>query len=195
MAERGESGARAALDDVDLLGNAAAGDPDALAALYDRHSARMLGLALHLLGNRRDAEDLLHDVFLEVWKRAASYDAQRAGVRTWLLVKVRSRALDRLRSLGTARRHGMAGSAEVDGVEDLEADLAVLRGVDQSRALEALERLPDAQRDAVRLCYLEGWSCGEIAERCGLPVGTVKSRLARALALLREQLGAAGEDR
>jgi len=181
-------------DDAALVARVASGDVDALAGLYDRHAAPMLGLAVRVLGDRRDAEDLLHDVFLEVWRRSASYDPRRASVRTWLLVKVRSRAIDRLRSLAVARRHGLGEDFAADDVAAVDADLDVLRHVDRSWALEALGSLPTAQREVARMMYLDGLSCTEIAERCGVPVGTVKSRLARALALLRGRLPAAGEN-
>jgi len=176
-------------DEGRLLAELASGSRPALAALYDRHAAAMLGLAQRVLGDRRDAEDLVHDVFLEAWHRADRYDAARGPVRGWLLVMVRSRALDRLRSLELARRHARqcerdalaadAGVAEFDGARD----------VARSRALAAISTLPDAQRRIVKMSSLEGLSCPEIARRCGLPLGTVKSRLARGLAALRAQLG------
>lgn len=176
-------------DDAALVRRLAAGSVEALAALYDRHAGRMLGVAARVLSDRRDAEDLLHDVFLEVWSRSASYDPSRASVRSWLLMRVRSRAIDRLRSLAVARRHGLgADGPGVSEAEDVDADLGVLRSVDRTRALAALESLPEAHRSVVQMMYLDGYSCGEIAQRMQLPLGTVKSRLARALALLRERL-------
>jgi RNA polymerase sigma-70 factor (ECF subfamily) len=187
MSKQRPSEAPAPEDDAAALAQVVSGSSDSLAALYDRHASRMLGLAAHMLGNRRDAEDLLHDVFLEVWRGAGSYDPLRSSVRTWLLVKLRSRALDRLRSLGVARRHGIGPLGQLDP-EDQDADFEVLRSVDRSRALAVLAGLPDAQRDVIELMYLDGFSCSEIADRRGVPVGTVKSRLARALAVLREQL-------
>jgi RNA polymerase sigma-70 factor (ECF subfamily) len=171
----------------------AAGSSDALAALYDRHAASMLGLAHRVLGNRRDAEDLVHDVFLEAWHRAGSYDPTRGSVRSWLLVRVRSRALDRLRALEVAQRHADGDAARAGAEPPAHPEAALLGGVARTRALEAIDALPEAQREVVRLSCLEGMSSREIAERCGLPVGTVKSRLARALALLRERLGVDGE--
>lgn len=180
-------------DDAELVSRLASGSVDALAALYDRHAASMLGVAARMLGSRRDAEDLLHDVFLEVWSRSGTYDPARASVRTWLLVRVRSRAIDRLRSLAVARRHGLGEDVAAQDVEDAGADLDVLRCVDRAWALDALRSLPDGQQRVARLMYVDGLSCDEIAEACGLPVGTVKSRLSRALALLRDRLHGAGE--
>ena len=181
----------AADGDASLVASMAAGKPEALAQLYDLHADAMLGLAVRLLADRRDAEDLVHDVFLEAWRRAGSYDRGRAPVRSWLLLMVRSRALDRLRSLEVMRRHaqGQAGDLAVASF----VEPGGLRGVAHSRALEAVAALPEAQREVVRLSCLEGLSSREIAARCGLPVGTVKSRLARALAQLRVRLGVGEE--
>jgi RNA polymerase sigma-70 factor (ECF subfamily) len=181
---------RARDDDAGLVASMAAGRPEALAGLYDLHAAAMLGLAVRLLGDRRDAEDLVHDVFLEAWRRAASYDRGRAPVRGWLLLMVRSRALDRLRSLEVVRRY-------VQETQSGDPAAAIvqpggLRGIAHARAVEAIRSLPEAQREVVQMCCLEGMSCSEIARRCGIPVGTVKSRLARALASLRDQLGDEG---
>jgi RNA polymerase sigma-70 factor (ECF subfamily) len=176
-------------DDAALVAGVVSGSVEALAALYDRHAASMLGVAARVLGDRRDAEDLLHDVFLEVWSRSASYEPKRASVRAWLLVKVRSRAIDRLRSLGVARRHGLgADGYDASEVEDVDAALGVLRSVDRSRALAVLASLPETHRSVVQMMYLDGYTCSEIARRASLPLGTVKSRLARGLALLRERL-------
>ena len=177
--------------DVAWVASMAEGQPEALAGLYDLHASAMLGLAVRLLGDRRDAEDLVHDVFLEAWRRAGSYDRRRAPVRSWLLLMVRSRALDRLRSLEVIRRHAQPGQAG-DPAAAAVALPEGLRGVARSRALEAISTLPDAQREVVQMSCLEGLSCSEIARRCGVPVGTVKSRLARALAALRDRLGDEG---
>ena len=84
------------------------GNRTALAELYDRHASQMLAVAARILQNPRDAEALLHDVFLEAWQKAESYDAGRGTVRTWLLTRMRSRAIDRLRTVAVARAHGMA---------------------------------------------------------------------------------------
>ena len=178
----------AELNDRTLIGAVAAGDPDALGALYDRHAARMLGVAHGVLGNRRDAEDLLHDVMLEVWRKAASYDAKRGSLQTWLSVKTRSRAIDRLRSLAVAQRHGMVPASDEYEAVDADADAELLRQAEGPQVKKAMELLSDAQRTVVEMSHVEGYSSTEIAERCGLAVGTVKSRLARAMTALRAEL-------
>jgi RNA polymerase sigma-70 factor, ECF subfamily len=176
------------VDDAQLVAAMARGERAALAALYDRYASLLLGAAYHVLRNRRDAEDLLHDVLLECWNKAATYEARRGSVRSWLLVRVRSRALDRVRSLAVARRHAAAPPAPE------EAPLAgdALRAADGGRAIRALGALPEAQRSIVELCFFQGLGCAEIAKQLGIPVGTVKSRLARAVERLRGELGVEG---
>ena len=109
----------------------------------------MLGLALQVLGNRRDAEDLLHDVFLEVWRKSARYDPDRASARTWLLVMVRSRAIDRLRTL--ARRPRSAARTTTWRGAGSHVEPEGLRRLDRDRVLDAIGALPAAQREIVSL--------------------------------------------
>ena len=170
------------------MGAIAVGDSDALGALYDHHAPRLLAIAHGVLGTRRDAEDLLHDVMLEVWRKASSYDAERGTVQTWLSVKTRSRALDRLRSLAVAQRHGMVPAPDEYEAVDAEADVELLRHVEHAQVRKALDQLSEVQRTVIEMSHLEGYSSSEIAERCGLAVGTVKSRLARAMTAVRAEL-------
>ncbi len=173
--------------DVEIVRAIAAGDRAAVATLYDRHSAMLLGLALRIVRDRREAEDLLHDVFLEVWKSAKSYDPVRGRVRTWLAVRMRSRALDQQKSARVSRN---AGDDSVLERVAAESDLA--GAPDRTRVRQALLALPAEQRQVLELGYYEGLSCSEIAERIGAPIGTVKSRVAAALGKLRTSLGEAG---
>jgi RNA polymerase sigma-70 factor (ECF subfamily) len=175
-------------DEVSLAA-VARGDTQALAEIYDRHATTMLRVALRFLRNRQDAEDLLHDVFVEVWGKAADYRPGRGSVRRWLLMRVRSRAIDRLRSLESARRHAMAEA------RDREPNVSPCSGwdrIDRERARRALRDLPEAQRTLVLLSYFEGLSGAEMAERCDVPIGTVKSRLSAAIGKLRRSLAAPG---
>ncbi len=172
-------------DDVLLVRAVAGGDRDALARLYDRYASVLLALALRILRDRREAEDLLHDVFLEVWRSAKDYDLTRGRVRTWLIIRMRSRALDVTKSARVSRR---SGDAEV--IERVAAESDVAGSPDRQRVRAALAELGDDQRQVLELAYFEGQSCSEIAERVGIPVGTVKSRLAAALGKLRQTLGA-----
>lgn len=177
--------------DRKLIASIRHNDNAALAELYDRHAATLMGIAYRILQNRRDAEDLLHDVFLEAWHKATSYDSTRGTVRNWLIMRVRSRAIDRLRSLVSARKKAILQTnsefAQIESVEN------VSRSPDHDRARRALAHLSDAQRTVIELLYFEGLSCQEIASRCEIPIGTVKSRLSAALNLLRNMFGLVGE--
>lgn len=172
--------------DIALIQAMAGGDRAALAALYDRHAATLLALGLRILKNRGEAEDLLHDVFLEVWRSAGAYDLKRGRVRTWLVIRMRSRALDVVKSARVSRRSGDDAVIErVVGDDDPSAT------PDQARVRRALAEVPADQRAVLELAYFDGLSCSEIATRLAVPIGTVKSRLAAGLAKLRHTLGAA----
>ena len=166
----------------------AAGDRQALARLYDRYGSLLLAVGLRVLGERREAEDVLHDVFLEAWRQASHYAPVRGTVRTWLVMRMRSRALDRRRSAGFSRSAPMDSlerRANPDAVDPaMAADHATLRA--------ALFALPAEQRIVLELGYFEGLSSSEISEKEGIPLGTVKSRVAAALAKLRQGLTAEG---
>lgn len=164
----------------------AQGDRSGLAHLYDRHAGVMLRVACRVLKRRRDAEDLLHDVFLEAWHKASSYDARRGSVRGWLLLRVRSRAIDRLRTLQVMRAHAHRAAAPDAGVAAA-PDTAGTH-YDGELARTALGQLSGKQQRVVELGYFKGLTCREIAAECGIPLGTVKSRLSAGLSNLRRQL-------
>ncbi len=174
------------VSDSELVDAIRSGETEALGTLYDRHAARLLPAALGILRNRRDAEDLIHDVFVEAWQNAHSYDASRGTVYGWLAIRLRSRAIDRLRSLQKAAKYLQAVHDEQQG-DAVVRDKASL-GADCERARHALHSLPAKQREVVELGYFRGMTCSEIATRCGIPLGTVKSRLSGALSRLRGQL-------
>ncbi len=172
--------------DVSDMFALAEGDRSALGLLYDRHAPVMLALAERILGNRREAEDLLHDVFVEVWKHAGDYDPERGSVAAWLRLRMRSRALDRVRSARIAR------AAPLDDGDLPAADLPDPEMAATGQRLhDALSALPGEQATVLVLGYFEGLSSSEIADRVGVPLGTVKSRAAAAMAKLRAQLGVA----
>jgi RNA polymerase sigma-70 factor (ECF subfamily) len=162
----------------------ARGDRHALAQLYEQHAAVMLALAQRMLRDSREAEDVVHDVFVEAWRHAGEYDPTRSSVRSWLLLRLRSRCLDRLRSAGVKRVQLMAEVVEVSR-EDGE-----LHRSDHGRIRAALDSLSSEQRAVLELGYFHGLSSKEIAENLAIPIGTVKSRVGAALAQLRRVLGA-----
>ena len=180
-------GAPSDRDEAALVGEIAGGDQDALGALYDLHAPTLLGLAKRMLGSQAAAEDLLHDVFLEVWHHAAEYSAERGTVRAWLTVRLRSRALDRLGRNAREARVVESVSAESGGGLAATSSRGAL-ALDGARVRRLVRGLPEELLAVLDLAYFEGLSSSEIAARLDLAVGTVKSRMARALAQLRDAL-------
>jgi RNA polymerase sigma-70 factor (ECF subfamily) len=177
-----------AADDVALLRHIASGDRQALGVLYDRHSGVMLALGVRIIGGQHEAEDVLHDVFLEIWRHAGDYDPGRGSVKAWLLVRMRAHGLDRMRSRESSRAETSAdgpfhGALDTRGALDLDAASA--------RAL--LDRLPAGERAVLELGYFKGLAFPEIAAALGVPVGIVKSRASTGLMQLRTQLGVGRE--
>jgi len=179
-------------DDPDgaLMVRVEARDADALAELYDRHAARLLGLARRILGEGGEAEEVLQEVFLFAWRAAAAYDAARGNVLTWLLIATRSRAIDRIRSRKSASRTG------AKSLDDLAADPAAPDDVERNSAdrqwevicRTAVGELPGDQKQVLELAYFEGLTQQEIADRTATPLGTVKTRARLGLMKLRERL-------
>ena len=169
--------------DAELVARMANGDRAAMSDLYARHSSILLGLAVRIVKDRREAEDLLHDVFLEAWRAAKTFDPKRGRVRTWLAIRMRSRALDLQKSARVSRN---AGDAALETFVDDGAGADRLG--DHSRVKRALTELGPEQRRVLELAYFEGMSCTEIAAKIAIPVGTVKSRLAAGLDRLRSEL-------
>jgi RNA polymerase sigma-70 factor (ECF subfamily) len=175
--------------DIDVLRRVAGGEKAALAELYDRHSGVMLALGVRIVGVRRDAEDILHDVFIEAWRHAGDYDPRRGSVKTWLLLRMRSRCLDRVRSHAFSKTEALSAEPMRSGQTERERQEAMARGIDGARARSLLDTLPAGQREVLELGYLQGLSFSEIADVLGIPVGTVKSRVSAAMLKLREDLG------
>lgn len=164
-------------------------DAEALALLYDRHAGRLMGLAHRILGGTGEAEEILQEVYLHVWKAAATFDPSRGPVLAWLLVATRSRSIDRLRSRRTGRSAGarsLEEAPEPASREDVEADAAGREWEAQCRAVIA--ELPEDQRRALELAYFDGLTHQEIAARTATPLGTVKTRVRLGLMKLRERL-------
>ncbi len=173
------------LDDRALIAEAARGEVKAFAALYDRFAGLMIATAKRILGDRGGAEDLVHDVFMEVWRNCDNYEASRGSVRTWILVRLRSRALDRLRSASVRREVATEDVAPNEPApESDDPSLAP----DRAAVRAALAELPAEQRTVLELSYFHGLSSSEIAERMGSPLGTVKSRTAAGLAKIRSAM-------
>jgi RNA polymerase sigma-70 factor (ECF subfamily) len=187
--------------DRELLRRVADRDQAALGALYDRWSERVHSLALWILNDADDAEDVVEETFWQVWRKAGGYDSSRSAGSSWLMMIARSRALDRLR-MRRRRADWTAAPATVIALTDLagsalsEAPGSGLEWADQqSQLASALNALPPEQRAALEMAYFEGLSHGEIAERTSQPLGTVKTRIRLAMKKLRQGLASTREAR
>jgi len=183
--------------DADLLRRIGEGDVGAVAALYDRYAPSMLAIAIRIVRDRTEAEDVVHDSFVLVGERARQYVADRGSVAAWLITLVRNLSIDRRRRTerrGAIARDVFAHEPTVESSSDADPEASVLHADQRERIRLALARLPDVQRATLEVAFFEGLSYPEIAEREGVPLGTIKSRAARALAALRDALNVQGED-
>ncbi|GAA4480006.1 ECF RNA polymerase sigma factor SigK [Microbacterium panaciterrae] len=172
-----------------LLERIAGGDQRAFAELYDMLSSRVFGLVLRVLVNRAQSEEVLQEVFLEIWQTASRFDSDRGRGRTWILTIAHRRAVDRVRaSQSSADRDARVGARDLDVAHDSVAEQAEL-SIEADRVVDALSALPNAQREALVLAYYGGYSQSEIATLTGSPLGTVKTRMRDGLTRLRAHWG------
>jgi RNA polymerase sigma-70 factor (ECF subfamily) len=163
----------------------AAGDKAALRLVYAETSAKLFGVCLRILGERSEAEDVLQEVYLTVWRKAASFDESVASPITWLVAIARNRAIDRLRASGASRAAlPIEAAADVadesmSAVERLEID------EDRARLRECLRELEQRQAAAIRAAFLDGFTYDELAAKASVPLGTMKSWIRRGLMKLR----------
>jgi RNA polymerase sigma-70 factor (ECF subfamily) len=177
-----------------FLARIAAGDQSALAELYDASSAKVFGLAMKILGDRDAAEEVTVDVYTQVWRKIASYDAQRGTPGSWLMTMTKNRAIDGFRSryLERGRQVPLDEAAELPGHEATPEQYSA--GLERQRLVQAaLAVLSTEQRQAIALAYYWGMSQSEIADRLKLPLGTVKTRMRLGMIRLREVLAPHGE--
>jgi len=173
--------------DVELLKAVARGDEQALAQLYDSYRVILFGLLVRILNSREEAEDVLQEVFLQVWRRARDFDETRGKPFTWLVTLARSRAIDRLRSLGARDRVAQASVREAaEEVSDAARD--TFRSEQRALVTSALSQLPEEQKRPLVLAYFDGLTQSEIATKLGAPLGTVKTRMRAGMIKLRELL-------
>ncbi len=171
----------------ECLRRVAAGDRDALSELYDQTSPLVYGLALRILRNSADAEEVTLDVYTQIWRSAKTYDSRRGSVTAWMATLTRSRAIDRLRTRPQRDRQPELEQAERSRAQPPLPEAGWLM---QQRLLveAALAELPPEQRRLIELAYFAGFSHAELASRSGLPLGTVKTRIRLAMMKLRELL-------
>ena len=154
---------------------------DELRELYRRYAPELFGFATNALGDRELAEEVVQDVFAQVWRRAESYDERRASVRTWLYAIARNRIIDAHRRAAARPKRADDDALDTAAEVDAALDHAVLRW----QVTSALSRLSPAHREVIRLAHYGGLTMREISERTGVPIGTVKSRTSYALRHLR----------
>jgi RNA polymerase sigma-70 factor (ECF subfamily) len=186
-------------DDRSVVERIAMGDEVAFAAAYDRHAALLFGSVVRFVGDREAAAEVVQDAFLALWRRAHQYDAASGSLVSWLLGIARNRAIDRFRAESRRPTRGAISLSETFVGGELDTDLPG-SALDPTAVVELRWRqsvvrslvadLADAERDVLLLAYGRGLSQTEIAERTGMPLGTVKSRTRRALAHLRDRLAA-----
>ena len=179
-------------DELQLVERLRARDQVAMNTLYERYSNVVYAVAIRIVGQTAEAEDVVVDCFWQVWQQAASYDISRGQLRTWIVTIARSRALDRLRAL--KRSPIVSGDDELNpGTEARATDnpeQETWLGEQSTRIRQALKTLPYEQRQALALAYYRGLSQSEIAEQLGEPLGTIKTRIRLGMMKLREQLQA-----
>lgn len=174
---------------AELLVRVADTDRAAFAELYDMLSPRAFGLIVRVLVDRAQAEEVLQEVFLEIWQSAGRFAPNKGQGRSWVLTIAHRRAVDRVRaSQASSDRDVRAGLRDLHSQPEAVDDQAELR-VEGRRVHHALAALPEAQREALTLAYFGGYSQSEIAALVGAPLGTVKTRIRDGLSRLREQLG------
>lgn len=173
----------------ELLQRVAGGDQAAFARLYDMLSPRAFGLILRVLVDRSQSEEVLQEVFLEIWQSAARFAPNKGQGRSWVLTIAHRRAVDRVRSAqASADRDVRAGFRDMDVAHDGVSEEVELR-IEGQRVSEALASLPDPQREAITLAYFGGYSQSEIAALVGAPLGTIKTRMRDGLSRLRVEMG------
>src|SRR5262245_37610092 len=179
-------------EDGDLIRRMASKDADALAAFYDRYNRVAFGLILRIVGNRSDAEDVLVDVFWQVWQQSPRYDSSRGKPIAWLLTIARTRAIDCLRSSNRQPVESSGGAGEnPEGLRNPSPEPDPFVAADTRRGVqEALQTLSEQQRIPIEMAYFQGMSHTEIASALGQPLGTIKDRIRTGMLHLRKRLKA-----
>lgn len=186
--------------DLDVVRAMAAGDESAATVLYDRHGAAMYGLALRVVGEAADAEEVVLDAFAQAWRDASRYDGSRGSVLGWLTTITRTRALDLVRARGRRARATDAATVALDepaamGSGPSAPDVQVQEAETADVVQRALQTLSAPQRQAIELAFFEGLTHHEVAARLQQPLGTVKTRIRQGLLKLRDTLQGVSPER
>lgn len=175
------------------LQRAASGDAGAIAALYDRYSSAVMGIAMRVTGDREGAEDVVQETFVSIWKNAARFDPTRGSDRSWVLSIAHHRAVDVVRRR-RLRQVSLDGDVEIPLPPGPDVWPEVMGRLDRAAIATALQALPAVQRQCIELAYLGGLTQQEIATLTGAPLGTVKSRVRVGLLRLHDLLVAESPD-
>ncbi len=174
---------------AELLSLVAHGDKTAFTRLYDALSPRVFGLIVRVLVDRAQSEEVLQEVFLEIWQSASRFSPKKGKGRTWVLTMAHRRAVDRVRAAQASYdRDARAGVRDIAVAFDGVAEDVELRW-EGKRVVDALRQLPENQREALTLAYYGGYSQSQISALTGAPIGTVKSRMRDGLSRLRTEMG------
>ncbi len=179
--------------DKSLIARVAGGDQEAFSALYDRLHRPLYSMILKMMGDPTEAEDALQEVSVQIWKRAASYQATQSSVFSWAVMMTRSRVIDRLRARGRRTRLVATTPLEESGAAEIASEVPDAADTaetsdETARARAALQKLPPDQRAAIELAFFGHMTHLEIAEQSGEPLGTVKARIRRGLLRMRGSL-------
>jgi RNA polymerase sigma-70 factor (ECF subfamily) len=173
---------------IDALLRVREGSQPALAEVYKRTSAKLFGICLRILGDRSEAEDALQEVYVNVWRKAGSYDPGRASPISWLAAMARNRSIDRIRSSGRRNQEPIELASEIADTSASAPEL-IEQGQESARLQNCLGELEQRQRQAIRAAFFDGHTYSELAERSEVPLGTMKSWVRRGLLRLKECLG------
>jgi len=179
-------------NDLNLLRRISARDTDALSRLYDLYSKYLYTIIFFILKDSNESEDLLQEVYLQIWEKIDSYDEALGNPLAWITRITRNKAIDRLRSKGFKKR---AEETDIDRVFDISSDSrdsnpedVTSASFEKTEITNALKSLTENQRDLIEFAYFRGYSQSELAEHFNIPLGTVKTRMRAAMILLREKL-------
>ena len=175
--------------EIELLRRIGEGNRDAFSQLYDRFNGVLFATAYRVLNNQQAAEDVLQDVFVQIWEKAALYDPTRGKPLTWAITLTRNKAIDRLRSVQRRNRLGDELEREAETFEqfDDKSSVDVVESAEKGKLVrQAIGKLSKEQREAIELAFFSGLTQTEIAERLGEPLGTVKARIRRGMMKLKD---------
>jgi len=192
--------------DQELMRRVVSGDESAFSSFYSRLAPGLFSLIYHILQDQKASEDVLQESFVQMWKKAGTYDAERSSVFTWAVMIARNKAIDRARARQRRTRATEAAVAEAEtlsGDAVLHAEGMPVRAVlatdkvaeqndDRQRICAALHEIGDAQREVITLAFFRGLTQSEISAKLGAPLGTVKARIRRGLLALRDILRSDG---